>query len=169
MSVSETDALKDDDLTRFPGPAQVSGLVGIFSADVQVTGDASGGSLTASLSIGHNLHGFPAGYVLTALSVLAAGDPGNVGITLLGANNRYGGPDLVFGFDPVVQNTQFVAPEYVLPRWLHVPVRSGGIAVQATFDTNLDTVVFHLHVYGVVYSMNALAKSGRYEELVTRL
>lgn len=146
--------------------------VGTLFIDANATGDATGGAVTINIAMGMNDFGFRMMFVPTFVSVqdaLAAAEVmeflytsgGNKRITanvsqhILGIR---GGPSDV-DVHVVTQLAMLIEPFTV----------AAADIMSARWATNTDTKAYHMHVFGVCYDAEVIAKEGGIPDLVAGL
>ncbi len=170
MSLTLSEQVSAEEFKRWMGN-RVSTCVGTYDHDFEGTGDGSGGTLTLSLSFDGTEWGFDPIIVITAVSVRISSDPTNVGIVYEVTGNRRLADDLGFASGTVSNQGQFLNPEYVLPRIAIEPQKGQvtGVFLRALFDSNVNSAIYHFHVWGLVFDAEIMAASGDYREIVAAL
>lgn len=158
MSVVTVTQAGDQLFVPYRGFDRAAGIVGTLSVDINITGDASGGTILGQLNMNFLEFGFHLIWVPTRvggrdnlataeeilLSYLAAGnerlatdvDEGLLAVTINGINRG--------------QFEQLAVPIE--------PIIGGGLVLQGFWLTNTDTKLYHIHAFGPVYDAEALAR-----------
>lgn len=158
MSVVTVTQMADQLYVPFRGFDREAGMVGTLSVDINVTGDASGGTILGQLNMNFLEFGFHPIWVPTRvggrdnlataeeilLSYLQAGneriatdiDEGRLALTINGINR--------------IQFEHLAVPIE--------PLSGGGLVLQGFWLSNVDTKLYHIHAFGPIYDAEALAR-----------
>lgn len=160
MSVTATSQVAAGLYTPFRGFDREAGPVGTLSVNAEVTGDASGGSVTAVISMAREEFGFHPIWVPTRVGtrdVLAVAEA--VEFTFRGSGNDRLDSDIEEGVLATrVVGALNLAAFVALGVAIEVVSLPAVQVVQARWATNTNTLLYHLHVYGVLYDGTALAR-----------
>lgn len=151
------------------GRGSPNGLVGTVSVDALTTGDATGGTVTINLRMGRQEFGFPILWVPTIINTkdnLAAAEPVFFAYTSAG-NRRLRGP-----LEEVVTALRASSVNTAIMTNVSVPIEGVGAVDQVftvVWDTNTDTLAYHLHMFGAVYDLQVIARNGGIDPIVAGL
>jgi len=183
MAVFVNSAMQESDLVRFDTHGMPEGqippwryhlaggppLVGTFSHDGALTGDASGGIIRLGVTMVRDLWGFPELLVIKAVAVSVNTDPGTSRVGWKGAGNRRLNSAMFITLTPVVAGSDYNLPEFVMPNILIEPTDEGGQVLELVSSNNTDGTTYHLHLFGWVYDLARLAVSGDYQAVIESL
>lgn len=167
MVVTVNASIGDGNFQRYQGERDKKdgGAVGTFSIDMQGVGDSGGGTVTLNLQASRTPFGFRAALVPIAVSVQVTTDPGNVFFSYSDNNNFRldGAANIQYASDLIQVGSEFFLPEQVVPRVGIEPVTKVAANVfTVRFTTNTDATVYHLHMFGIVFDRERMAKHGAY-------
>lgn len=167
MAVSNTETVTAQDFKVWMGGRR-GACRGTYDQDVEVTGAAGGGTATLAARWVGNEWGFVPIMVIMAVTVQANTDPGFVRVSYVDTGNRRLQGELTYAYDTVVVDGNHITPEYAFPK---VPIEprdgpSVDLFMRAVFDTNTDTKIYHMHIFGLVFDAEWMSRSGDYRELI---
>ncbi len=147
-----------------------NGLVGTFSKDALATGDSGSGTVTINLDMRREEFGFPA--VIVPLTINTEDDLASLEVvrtTFISAGNPRLEADLAEVVTPVSSGGfQFAVKDNVA-----VPLegldRTQRTVLSALWATNADGKKYHLHMYGLVYDLQLIARNGFVDPLMSGL
>lgn len=147
-----------------------NGLVGTFFVDAEVTGDSGGGGVTLRQGLGRNDLGFPWLWVPTIVASrdnLATAEVVTFIYDL--TNNRR----LSASLHETKLALQAGAVNAALMENTSVPIEPDSDVSAEVFDviwqTNTDTKIYHLHMFGPVYDLQLIAAGGHVDEFAAGL
>lgn len=148
-----------------------TGVVGVVAVNAEVTGAAGGGTATIHVKAPRNLFGFPYALVPTFLSTsdnLATAEV--VSVSIRAGGNRLLSTSLTQAVLPVVSS----GPSNIAVfEHLAVPIEPdqevSTSIIQALWDTNTDTKVYHVHAFFLVFDLQLIARKGRIPDLLAGL
>lgn len=149
--------------TPFRGFDREAGAVGTLFVDAVMTGDATGGTATLIITMKRTEFGFHPIWVPTRVSTrdnLAAPEAVDFAFRAIG-NERLDG-DLREGKLPLaVAGGLNLATYSELGVAIEPQNPTANSVLQALWSSNVDTKVYHLHAYGILYDGEALARGKR--------
>ncbi len=164
MSVSTTRFVSAIGLyTPFRGFDREVSAVGTLSLDAALTGDGTGGTITLSLSMERVEFGFHPILLVTRMSSLdGLATAEQVTVEYSSQGNERLNTDIIETNLPVAgPGSSNIATYSRLGVPIEPNLAAGGDILIARWTTNTDTIVYHLHVFGVVYDAEAMARGYR--------
>ncbi len=159
MSVSASAEFGADGLyVPFRGVGRYPGPVGTVDLEVTVTGDATGGSCILSANLSYVTFGFHPLLAVTRVHTIdLTATIQNVRILFDNAANERLANDYQEVVVPVEQGSNNNHANLTHIGVPIEPIRVGGTVVAAVWN-NSDGIAFALHVFAIVYDMEALAR-----------
>lgn len=140
--------------------------VGTLNVDANATGAAGGGTVTLRITMDVEEFGFRPIWCPTRVSVsdnLATAEAMEL-LYIATGNER-----LRANIGEVVVTVAVSGSNVGLAEGLPVPIQpnvAAGEIMRATWDTNTDTKIYHLHVFGPVFDAELLAREGEVADLL---
>lgn len=149
---------------------QGNGLVGTLSVDAAGTGDASGGTFSLNIQMSRQEFGFTPVFVPTAIYCqddLATLEV--VRLAYLSQGNRRLQSDLVEVVTPVAQSGFNFGQKLEVSVPIEGRDRTDRTVFVGVWFTNTLNEVYHVHMFGPVYDLEILARSGYVDPLMAGL
>ncbi len=170
MSVSVSLAIDAQILVPFRGVDRGHSIVGSISGQTSVTGDGSGGTATVNLTATRQMWGFHPLIVLTGVTVVD--DLAAAGL-VRGGFSSAGNERLFSSMFEVLLSVQESTNNWALFKELTVPIEpsedTAAIVFAAVFETNTNLKVYDMRFFGVVWDMEAMARSKHFGRVVDLL
>lgn len=168
MAVTVTVAMDADEAAFVPyripqrGGDRGTSPVGTVNVDAQVVGAAGGGQADVLISASQDMWGFRPVIVPVVVSFsdnLATAE------NVLFFYNADGNERLVAAVGQIVVMTTVLGTNAGLPQTSSIPITpdvigSGAAVMKASWASNVDTKVYHMHVFAAVYDREVLARTG---------
>ncbi len=151
--------------------AEGNGLVGTLSVNAEATGAAGGGSVTIILRMRRREFGFPILWVPTLIQCQDnLGTPEPVTLNYLSAGNRQLTANLTEVITPIdAGDVQDVGHALNVSMPIEGNETSIDSILSMKWETNTDTKIYHMHVFGPVYDLQVVARQGYIDELMAGL
>ncbi len=153
------------------GRGEGNGLVGTLSVDALATGDATGGTVAINLRMTREVFGFPMLFVPTIINTkdnLAAAEE------VLFIYTPEGNGRLLSRLEEGVLALDAGGVNTAIMTNTSVPIE--GVGSEANLDvfsvvwnTNTNSLAYHLHMFGPVYDLQVIAKLGILDQLAAGL
>ncbi len=136
--------------------------VGTLDVDAEATGAAGGGAVTLRIFLARQVFGFPMMWVPTIVSLLDNLSSAEVAVVRYGVT---GNVRMTAGLEQAVtlvanSGTGNAGQTENVTIPIEPSTDSAQEVLQAIWDTNTDTKVYHMHVFGPVYDLQVLAENG---------
>lgn len=153
--------------TGFRGGVDAADPVGTLFVDAEAVGDGSGGTVIIRVQVVQDVLGFPMIWVPTTIVIsdnLAAAETVLVRLSRVG--NARVSSDMFTVVTPVraVSVNATIIPNLVLP--IEPDQNSASDVLQATWATNTNVKVYHVHVLGPVFDRQLMAMGEKVHDLV---
>lgn len=148
-----------------------NGLVGTLFVDAEAVGDSGGGSVSILLQMRREEFGFPLLWVPTLIAVqdnLATAEVVDMVYTA-GGNRRALGPigEAVVTVDGAAGLNRGQMTNVTLP--IEGVALATASIMSADWASNVDTKIYHLHVFGPVYDLQLIARDGYIDDMAAGL
>ncbi len=148
----------------FRGVSRGKGPVGTLMVTGSVTGDAGGGSASITIRSEDQEFGFHGMYAATRIHVVDLSvTPQAVRILYSSAGNERLSADFQEALVTVEAPANNNHANSTLLGIPIEPVRGGGQIMAAAWGTNIDTIVYEIHAFFMVYDLEELAKQAQGE------
>lgn len=161
MSVTSSTPSESGLYTPFRGFDREAGAVGTLSVDAEATGDGSGGTVTIVISMKFEQFGFHSLWIPTRVSSLDnLASPEVVEFSFRSSgNDRLAAGDLREAATALATGgANNVASFSALGVSIEVRSLTNVSVMQVRWTTNTNALLYHLHVFGILYDGEALAR-----------
>lgn len=172
MAIDQTRFVRDGFYTPYHsiGRGVGNGLVGTLQIDAEATGAAGGGIVVIRLKMKREEFGFPLIFIPTYVAVkdnLATAEL--VTLDYRAAGNRRMSSNVSEMITTLQNNNENAG----LTTNTTIPIEGGDRTEQdimtAVWETNTDTKTYHLHMFGPVFDLQVIARSGLVDPLLAGL